>query len=248
MFFCIYWDLCRWKWGDKHRWAFPFQHFSSQSSMPTFTTQQVPSFDFILCLLIYHSFQRSLPIFFGRILAYSSSSESILLFPSSESIPLFPNCYAKLLMCEWCDTVAGEFHKSNLKLNFRSFYLFNSVVIIHFSGLGFFLFVSPFLFLDNVESQLSCYLFFFSLSFFTEIATWIKFEAMSKVRDRTEDFKDSVRRAALDLGYNEVLLLHVHLYFLDNFNRHCMLVSYWFSISEALCKNLWNPYAFIADI
>lgn len=188
------------------------------------------------------------PYFFGRILAYSSSSESILLFPSSESIPLFPNCYAKLLMCEWCDTVAGEFHKSNLKLNFRSFYLFNSVVIIHFSGLGFFLFVSPFLFLDNVESQLSCYLFFFSLSFFTEIATWIKFEAMSKVRDRTEDFKDSVRRAALDLGYNEVLLLHVHLYFLDNFNRHCMLVSYWFSISEALCKNLWNPYAFIADI
>lgn len=29
-------------------------------------------------------------------------------------------------------------------------------------------------------------------------------EKMAKVRDRTEDFKDSVRRAALNLGYNEV--------------------------------------------
>lgn len=75
---------------------------------------------------------------------------------------------------------------------------------------------------------------FFSLSFFTDIATWIKFEAMSKVRDRTEDFKDSVRRAALDLGYNEVLLLHVHLYFLDNFNRHCMYVS------QLLIFNFWS--------
>lgn len=37
-------------------------------------------------------------------------------------------------------------------------------------------------------------------------------EGMAKIRDRTEDFKDAARRAALNLEYNEVLPLSVFVY------------------------------------
>ena len=76
---------------------------------------------------------------------------------------------------------------------------------------------------------------------------------MAKIRDRTEDFKDAVRRSAISLGYNEVKILIFLLFFYSfaSSNYSFLLISMvlnlelWLLFDSQDWQLLWRLLLFI---